>query len=236
LGKLLKALWVCWFYFTFSVLFIIYLVPFVPMMKWKWSHNFLHFLRRWITKLQLLLAGVIIRKRIEGELPAPGAVFCFNHSSLLDILIPIASLNRQIRFIGKKELGRIPLFGIVFQHLDIPIDRESSIRAHETLEQVADCLHQGIDIFIAPEGTTSVNAPEMLPFKGGAFRLAEKAQVPIVPVVFLDNWRLFHYDKQWHGRPGFYRMHLLRPIAPSTQEGMKVKTREAMNRVLYVVS
>lgn len=228
----MKALWTCWFYFTFSLLFIIYLVPFVPLMGWEGSHNFLRLLRRWFTKLQLLLCGVIIIRRFEGKLPPRGAVFCFNHSSILDILVPIAALNRPVRFVGKKELGGIPLFGIVFRNLDIPIDRESSTKSYDTLEGVVSIIHKGVDVFIAPEGTTSIKAPGMLPFRNGAFWLAERAGVPVVPVVFPDNCRLFHYDKKWNGRPGVSRIIVLEPVPVSSAEEMKAMTRAAMEKVL----
>jgi len=232
LPKLLKTLWVGWFYFTFSMLFIIYLIPFLLLMKWKRSYRFLHSLRRLFLKLQLPLAGVIIRKRIEGKLPQPGAIFCFNHSSMLDILIPIAAMNRQIRFVGKSELMKIPLFGIVFRTLDIPIDRESALKSYDALGGAVKMLHSGIDIFIAPEGTTSIKAPQLLPFRNGAFWLAEQAEVPIVPVVFLDNWRLFHYDRKFDGRPGIYRMTMSEPVPAASAEELKVHIRMVMERLL----
>lgn len=225
-------MWACWFYFTFSVFFIVYLIPFVVLMKWKRSHRFLHSLRSWFLKVQLVLSGIIIRKRIEGKLPKRGVIFCFNHSSMLDIFIPMAALNRQLRFVGKKELAKIPLFGIVFSRLDVSIDRESSKGAYESLEQAADLLGQGIDIVIAPEGTTSPNAPELLPFKNGPFWLAERTQAPIVPIVFRDNWRLFHYDKKWSGRPGVSRMQVLDVIAPLPADDLKATTRAAMHKAL----
>jgi 1-acyl-sn-glycerol-3-phosphate acyltransferase len=226
--RVLKVTWVCWFYFTFSILFILYLVPFVSLMRWKKSHGFLHFLRRWFTKVQLLVCGVIVVKRFESGLPPRGAVFCFNHSSILDILIPMAAFRRQIRFVGKKELGRIPLFGIVFRNLDIPIDRESNLRSYDALGEAVELLHRGVDIFIAPEGTTSAKAPEMLAFKNGAFWLAERAQVPIVPVVFLDNWRLLHYDKKWDGRPGISRLSVLTSVTLGSADELKARTKAAM--------
>lgn len=215
----------------FCVLFIIYLIPFVPLMRWKRSHNFLHWLRRWFTKLQLLLSGVIIRKRSLGDLPPAGAIFCYNHSSILDILIPIASIGRQIRFIGKKELARIPLFGIVFRTLDISIDRESSSRSYDALQHAAELLDRGVDVFIAPEGTTSIKAPDLLPFRNGAFWLAERAEADVVPVVYLDNYR-FHYDKKYDGRPGVFRMTLGQVIPVSNAQQMKSETRVAMEAIL----
>jgi 1-acyl-sn-glycerol-3-phosphate acyltransferase len=151
---------------------------------------------------------------------------------MLDIFVPIAVMNRQLRFVGKKELKKVPLFGLVFSHLDVSIDRESSTGAYSSLEQAAELLRQGIDVVVAPEGTTSAKAPELLPFKNGPFWLAERTQAPVVPLVFLDNWRLFHYDKKWSGRPGVSRVRVLPAVTGSKPEGIKSEVRDVMENAL----
>ncbi len=63
-----------------------------------------------------------------------------------------------------------------------------------------------------PEGTTSANPPNLVSFKNGPFKLAIDQHVPIVPITFMDNWKLFHYDLGFYGKPGLTRTVIHEPI------------------------
>lgn len=88
------------------------------------------------------------------------------------------------------------------------------MKAARALERAEADLRNGITIFVFPEGTISPNAPDMLPFKNGAFKLAIDAQVPIIPVTFANSWRILpDYRKSNRaGTLGLARVFIHKPI------------------------
>ena len=131
------------------------------------------------------LAGIDLR--VEGEehlWSHRPAVFIFNHQSALDAVLMAKMLRRDITGVGKKEIQRNPLFGPIFSAAGVVfIDRSNPSKAIEALEPAVQALREGKSLVIAPEGTRSLT-PRPGPFKKGAFHMAMRAGVPIVPVVF----------------------------------------------------
>lgn len=125
-----------------------------------------------------------VRVRGEGpELPT-GTPFVFvgNHESLLDIPLVFAALPRPARFMAKKILFHIPFVGWnMWLAGFIPVDRANRKKAIAALESAIRRMKVGNPVLVFPEETRS---PEgiLLPFQKGAFVLAMKAGIPIVPI------------------------------------------------------
>lgn len=119
------------------------------------------------------------RERLE-----PGApyVFMSNHRSLLDIPAMFAAVPGSLRMVLKQELCRVPVWGRALVASGfIPIDRGNTARAIQQLELAKERLHQGVSVWISPEGTRS-RTGALGPFKKGGFHIARDLGVPIVPV------------------------------------------------------
>jgi 1-acyl-sn-glycerol-3-phosphate acyltransferase len=87
-----------------------------------------------------------------------------------------------VRFVAKKELTKIPVFGGAMKAAGhISIDRQQRQAAFESYEQAAAFIRAGTSTVVFAEGTRS-RTGDLLPFKKGPFVLAIAAQVPIVPV------------------------------------------------------
>ncbi|MCF6279754.1 MAG: HAD-IB family hydrolase [Flavobacteriaceae bacterium] len=115
------------------------------------------------------------------------AVFCFNHQSSADMIIIMKLLRKDVTGIAKKELEMTPV-GPLFKALGaIFIDRSDKTKALKSMEFAAKTLKSGISIAIAPEGTRS-RSKTLGKFKKGAFYLAIKGQVPIIPVVIKNAY------------------------------------------------
>ncbi len=115
------------------------------------------------------------------------AVFCFNHQSSADFFILLKILRKDIAGVAKKELEYTPL-GPVFKALGaIFIDRADKKKAIEAMKPAVEALKNGTSIVIAPEGTRS-GSKNLGVFKKGAFHLAMKAGVPIVPIVIKNAY------------------------------------------------
>lgn len=148
----------------------------------RWAY---HVARAWV-RVNLLLTGVRVHVRHEVALdPHAGYVFMSNHQSHFDVLAVVAALpGFQLRWVAKKELTRVPLFGWALEHSDhIVIDRSNHVQAMTTLRAAAEKMHQGLSVIIFPEGTRGPGDDTLLPFKRGGFVLAQEAGFPIIPIV-----------------------------------------------------
>lgn len=115
--------------------------------------------------------------------PSRSYVIVSNHISNLDPPLHIASLPVSIRFLAKKELFRVPLFGSAMRAIGIvETDRAGTATAHRAINtQVERNVERGLSLMIYPEGTRSRDGA-LKPFKKGAFRIAADSDLPIVPI------------------------------------------------------
>lgn len=126
-----------------------------------------------------------IRVHISGieKIPKDEKVlFVCNHRSNYDPLITWCALNKwKIAFVSKPENFKVPFFGrIIRKCCFLPIDRENPRKAIVTINKAAKLLKkQEVSVGIYPEGTRSKNC-RLLPFHNGVFKIAQKAEVPIV--------------------------------------------------------
>jgi len=109
-------------------------------------------------------------------------IVCSNHQSMLDILI-LYRLNLDFKWIAKKELFEIPLFGwIMMMNRYIAINRGNKNSALDMYEKAEKSIHKNFSIMIFPEGTRSKDG-RLGAFKEGAFIMAKRHQKDILPVV-----------------------------------------------------
>ena len=105
-----------------------------------------------------------------------------NHQSDFDILVVLGFVPGQFRWIAKKELFNIPIFGGAMRNAGyIEIDRQDHEKALRSLDIAAQKIRDGKSVMTFPEGTRSKDGV-IKPFKQGMFHLAIKAGVPIVPI------------------------------------------------------
>jgi 1-acyl-sn-glycerol-3-phosphate acyltransferase len=187
---LLSSLWKFYF-FIVILLSILVLYPFL----WLFLTNEKYFrkgfhLTRYQAKAILFLVGVRCRLEQPAKLPAPPYIICPNHTSYLDILVLYATCSEFFVFLGKKELGSVPLFNIYFRKLNLLVDRTNPKLSAQSLSECANRLKGGCNVVIFPEGTISSRAPQMRPFKNGAFKLAIESGVPIIPVTMCNNYKI----------------------------------------------
>lgn len=119
-------------------------------------------------------------------------VYCCNHFSSFDNLTIALVLNRPFSILTLKEIENIPLLGLLYQKAHILMDRKNPHSKTRALLAASQKLSQRIDIAIAPEGGIKSLTPPKLydTFEDGAFILAIKKQIPIVPFVFKSNYRI----------------------------------------------
>jgi len=144
---------------------------------------------------------------------AQPAIYIFNHQSLLDAVVMANLLRENVVAMCKREIRNNPILGPLMQKVDaIFIDRDNPDQS-DSLRQALDVLGQGKSLAIAPEGTRS-SLGELGTFKRGAFLLAKKAGVPIVPIV-LHNVKDALPKGGLFIRPTTIRITVLPPVQPA---------------------
>ncbi|MBC8047400.1 MAG: 1-acyl-sn-glycerol-3-phosphate acyltransferase [Fimbriimonadaceae bacterium] len=135
-----------------------------------------------------------------------------NHRSNLDAPVCVMACWGRVRYLGKKELLKIPLLGQLLKVTIIIVDRSSSESRRESILQLSEYLKRGDSIFIFPEGTRNKTADKPLTdFKDGAFRIAIELQVPILPMIYINTDKLMP-NKKLIMKPGIVNIHYLEPI------------------------
>ncbi|NXK41437.1 PLCA acyltransferase, partial [Piprites chloris] len=146
--------------------------------------------------LKHILGIQIVVKGKENLRTKKPFVMVLNHQTSLDILVLMEILPRRCISISKKETLYMGTFGLAsWLAGTVFIDRKDREGSINTLTEVAQSMHKdNLRVLIFPEGTRN-RGGSMLPFKRGAFQMAVKAQVPIIPVVF-SSYNSFYNQKE----------------------------------------
>ncbi len=127
---------------------------------------------------------------------------------------------------GKSEILNYPLIKTYFKHLHIPVDRSDKRKAAQSMLQAKSKLREGWSIVIFPEGGIEDGlAPKMAEFKPGAFVLAQKNRVPLLPISLITHYKLLSEleNKSGSSRPGIAEAHIHPVLEP---EVMRQKSIE----------
>lgn len=186
------------------------------------------------SELALSLAGV--RMNVEGEQHLWShrpAVFIMNHQSLLDGFVVMKLLRGNVTGVAKREVAGQPVLGQFARLANMAfIDRGDRDQARKALEPVVQRLREGYSIAIAPEGTRSPT-PRVGRFKKGAFHMAMRGGVPIVPIVIRNTGELL-----WRGstfiRPGTIDVVVHEPISVADWSVEELDERIGEVRELFV--
>lgn len=128
---------------------------------------------------RIVLAGMGVRFRIEGERPQGVTLIVSNHLSYLDIVI--AAVAMPIVFVSKEEIDRWPVFGAIARRgKTIFLDRQSRASARRVVAEMAERLSEGVPVLLFPEGT-STDGSKVLRFHAPLFEPAVAAGVAITP-------------------------------------------------------
>jgi 1-acyl-sn-glycerol-3-phosphate acyltransferase len=135
-----------------------------------------------LTKGIMFLTGSKITITGLQNIPDETVLFVGNHRSIFDIVLLINTLNRPFGFIGKKEVTKVPYLNLLMIAIgSLPIDREDPRKALKTILAGIELLKAGHPLVIFPEGTRNKISEKPLPFKQGSLKLAQKANVPVIP-------------------------------------------------------
>lgn len=155
---------------------------------WDGKHYFFMARRIWapgLTWIGSSPATIIGRDKVDWSKPH---VIIANHQGNADIALLMMLAPTPLRFLAKRSVSYIPVLGWILVLARFPfIDRYNPQRGRQSIDEVADRVRsERLNVVVFPEGTRSPEGT-ILPFKKGAFVLAIKAQVPIVPVALFGS-------------------------------------------------
>jgi len=174
----------------------------------------------------LRMAGIRLAVSGSDLVPPHGPViYMGNHQGNFDIMALSLAIPRLFAWVAKEELFKVPLFGAAMRRAGyIPLDRSDGRKALKSMKLAAQRIASGASVVIFPEGTRTLDG-SLLPFKRGAFMLAAKAGVPIVPFT-INGSRAINPRNRLELRPGTIGVSFAPPIeAAGLSEG------ELMERV-----
>lgn len=188
----------------------------------------------------LKVAGVKLEVRGLEKFPAGEPyVLVGNHTSNFDIYAMIPALgNRYYRFLAKREVLFIPIFGWALWAGGFPlVDRRNNAKARKTMKALAERMKRtGMSLLAFPEGTRNHTGMLLMPFKKGPFIVAAEVGVPILPFV-IHGARQVQGRHEYLVRPGTIIVEFLEPISVTgrsyqDRDDLKINARNAIEAAL----
>lgn len=160
---------------------------------YRWIINITAFLVMKLMRIHVYITGI---EKIPSDVKP---VFVCNHRSNFDPIITWYILRKwQPAFLSKDSNFKIPLFGrIIRKCCFMPIDRENPRNALKTIQRAAELIKKDeVSIGVYPEGHRSKDG-RLLPFHNGVFKIAQKANAPIV-VLSIAGTEKVHRNYPFH--------------------------------------
>lgn len=164
------------------------------------------FLRIWALLASL---GSLIFFKSFNKYKAPedrAYVYVCNHGSYLDSIAVVLGIHQSFKPLGKVEMAKVPLFGIIYKRLVVMIDRSSKESRQKCVEDLKVELHNGMSVLIFPEGTMNKTDQPLTDFYDGAFRIAIETQTPIAPIAIVNSKQLLPRTNPLAIRPGMVKI------------------------------
>ena len=165
------------------------------------------------------LFGIKFTSEFEEELPEIPSIYIANHLSQLDIAAVVGSIPKGLFFVAKKELSYVPLLAQYMQVMGmIFVDRGNRENAIKSMEEAAEKVSNGKNLVTFPEGTRSTSG-QLLSFKKGSFIIAQKRNIPIVPMAIFGADKALKKGSFWV-KPHPIHVHVGKAITAKEYQGM----------------
>lgn len=195
---------------------------------------------KWIFRIILKVTGTKITVKGFENIPKDRAVlYVGNHRSYFDILVGYVTVPDLTGFVAKKEMERYPLLSNWMRNVHcLFLDRENMREGLKTILAGIEKVKQGVSIWIFPEGTRNRadDLLDMLPFKEGSLKIAEKSGCPVVPVAITGTAEIFekHFPRMCASQVTieFGRPFTVKELEPEQRKFAGAYTRDRIHEML----
>lgn len=180
----------------------------------KWAHI------RYTLGLAVNAGNVDLQVYGQENIPTENGFMLYgNHQGLFDVLAIATTCEPPLGIVYKKELKNVPILKqILTCTKSFAMDREDVRQSLTVIQNVTKEVQAGRNYVIFPEGTRSKKGNVMGEFHGGSFRCAVKAKCPVIPMAFIDCFRVL--DEKG-SKPISAQIHYLTPIPYEEYKDMK---------------
>ena len=168
--------------------------------KWKYKTDLIALrIVQWAFKCMLFIAGtktiVIGEEHVPKDQPV---LYIPNHRSYFDILLLYSRVPGLTGFVSKDSMKKFYLLRDWMKKLHcLFLNRENPREGLKTILQGIENINNGISMCIFPEGTRNKMDGEMLPFKEGSMKMAEKTGCLVIPVALSNTAEIFENHMPW---------------------------------------
>jgi 1-acyl-sn-glycerol-3-phosphate acyltransferase len=204
-------------YFIFDLLIWLYTVVYgiisLPVSFFSDKERILHrFASSWSRLIMRTILSPVKVTGLEKIDTSKPHVYAVNHASAMDIPVLYAYLLFQFRIVFKKELLNYPVIGWHLKRSgQVCIDQQAPSRSIASIRSALKSLKAGMPLVIFPEGGRTSDG-RIKPFLPGAFFLAIKAQVDVVPVALVGTYELLPMNT-YHIKPRPLEVRVGAPIS-----------------------
>lgn len=197
---------------SFPVWLLVYLLPVHTRDK------VVHYMLRFYGNFWCYTTGIIPRKFHREKIDfSTSYMITANHQCYFDPVQMYTALPIYFKGVGKVEVSKVPLFGLLYRMAVISVDRSSARKSATTYRNMARYLQDNWSILIFPEATfPDIAQQELYAFKKGAFTLAHREKKDILPLLFVDATQRMHPSKFFRFTPGYLTTVFL-PTIPTAQ-------------------
>lgn len=208
-----------------------------PSALWKLGHYAKHTdnypeLEKWL-HIQYIMGRCVACGNIDLQVYGlenlqheSGFMLYGNHQGMFDVMAIAATSPVPMGCAYKKEISNVPVLKQIYACTkSFSMDREDARQSFRVIQAITEEVKNGRNYLIFPEGTRSRKGNEMLDFHGGSFRCAVKAKCPVVPIAFIDSWKVLD---QKGSAPVTVQLHYLTPILYEEYKDMKATELAAL--------
>jgi len=201
----------------------------LPTLKLRWS--LVHFVTRaatWLTGIGVAVAGAWPKEK--------NVLVAANHSSYVDSLVLAAVIPGEPAFVAKKELAQQFFAGPFLRRLGVLfVERTDAEGGLEDVNKALEAAQAGRKLVFFPEGTLT-RAPGLLPFRLGAFVIAARQNLRVLPVT-LQGTRSILRNRQWFPRRGAVQVYVGSLISADGQDfAAAIRLRDSVRAKILATS
>jgi 1-acyl-sn-glycerol-3-phosphate acyltransferase len=199
-----------WLYTIYALLvFVVFMIPVflwsllvMPLGRIKGGNLTYQACMLW-GDLWFPLVGIWHKNIFEQKLKKHQSyIFVANHISYLDTPAIVKTFRRPTRPLGKAEMAKVPIFGVIYKNAIVSVDRSSAENRAKSVKELKALLRKEISVLVFPEGTFNETGKPLKDFYDGAFRIAIETGTPIKPILFIDTYTRMHYSSLLSLNPG----------------------------------